>query len=121
MKYLIGIPSNLKPGLSGKLATISALLCGQKARDLLAVMDLRNICFEKDVVIIRIIDLLETSTQKFHLGETKFPSYHDQNICPMEALKCYIDFTKDIRGVLSGLFITTTKPYHKASNDVFSR
>ena len=110
MKYLFGIPSNLKQGLSGKLATISALLCVQKARHLLAVMDLRNICFEKDVVIIRLIDLLKTSTQKFHHGETKFRSYHDQNICTVEVLKCYIDFTKDIRGVLAGLFITTTKP-----------
>ena len=31
---------------------------------MLAVMDLRNICFEKDVVIIRISDLLKTFTQK---------------------------------------------------------
>ena len=71
VKYLSRIPNCLKPGLSGKLATLLAILCGQKARAILAVMDLRNICFEKDVVIIRIGDLLKTSTQ------IKFPSYHD--------------------------------------------
>ena len=84
-------------------------------------MDLRNICFEEDVKIIRIGDLRKTSTQRFHLGEIKFPSYHDKTVCPMEVLKCYIDLTKDIRGYLTGLFITTTKPYCKASKNILSR
>ena len=80
-------------------------------------MDLRNICFEKDVVIIRIGDLLKTSTQRFHLGEIKFPSYHDKTIYPIEVLKCCIDLTEDIRGNLTGLYITTRKPYRKASKE----
>ena len=121
VKYLSGIPNNLKQGLSGRLATLLAILCGQRAREILAVIDLRNICFEKDVVIIRIGDLLTTSTQKFHLDEIKFPSYHDKTICPMEVLKCYIDLTKDIRGDLTRLFITTTKLYRRVSKDTMSR
>ena len=52
VKYLSGIPSNLKQGLPGKLA----ILCGQRARELPAVMDLGSICFEKDVMIICIGD-----------------------------------------------------------------
>ena len=32
VKYLIGIPNNLKQGLSGKLATLLAILCDQRAR-----------------------------------------------------------------------------------------
>ena len=39
----------------------------------------------------------------------------------MEILKCYIDLTKDIRGDLAGLFITTTKSYSKASKDTLLR
>ena len=72
-------------------------------------------------MIILIGDLLKTSTQKLHLGEIKFPSYHNKTICPMEVLKCYIDLTKDIRGDLTGLFITTTRPYRKASTHTLSR
>ena len=121
VKYLSEIPNNLKQGLSGKLATLLAILCGQRAREILTAMDLRNICFEKDVVIIRIGDFLKTSTQKFHLGEIEFPSYHDKTICPMEKLKYYIDLTTDIRGDLTGLFITTTKPYRKVSKHTLSR
>ena len=48
-------------------------------------------------------------------------SNHDKTFCLMEVLKCYIDFTKDMRGDLTGLFITTTKPYRKASKDTLSR
>ena len=121
MKYSSGIPNNLKQGLSRKLATLLAILCGQRAREIIAVIDLRNICFEKDILIIRIGDLLKTAPQKFHLGEIKFPSHHDKTVCPMEVLKCYIDLTKDMRGDLTGLFITTTKPYRKASKDTLSR
>ena len=33
VKYLSGIPSNLKQGLPGKLATLLAILCGQRARE----------------------------------------------------------------------------------------
>ena len=39
----------------------------------------------------------------------------------MEVLKCYIDLTEDIRGDFTDLFITTTKPYRKASKDKLSR
>ena len=59
MKHLRGIPNNLKQRLSGKLATLLAILCGQRARKKLAVMDLGNICFEGNVVIIRIYYLLK--------------------------------------------------------------
>ena len=44
-------------------------------------------CFEKNVVIICIGDLLKTSTQKFIHGEIKFSSYHEKTICSMEVLK----------------------------------
>ena len=59
VKHLRGIPNNLKQGLSGKLATLLAILCGQRAWKKLAVMDLRNTCFEENVVIIRIDYLLK--------------------------------------------------------------
>ena len=83
MKYLSGIPNNLKQSLSGKLATLLAILCGQRAREILAVIVLKNICFMKDVVIILNGDLLKSSTQKVHLGEIKFPTYHYKTICPI--------------------------------------
>ena len=48
----------------------------------------------RDVASIRIGELtknLKNSTQIFHLGENKLPSYHDKKIFPMRPLNCYID------------------------------
>lgn len=38
--------------LSGKLETLLAVLCGQRAREVLSVIDLKNISFEEDLLII---------------------------------------------------------------------
>ena len=92
-----------------------------KSQENTSSMDSGNISFEKNAVIIRIVDLLKTSTQKFHLGEIKFLNYHHKTICSMEVLKCYVDLRKDLRGDLTGLFITTAKPYRKISKDTLSR
>ena len=43
--YKYDIPNNLKQELYGKLAPLLATVCGQRAREILAVIDLRNICF----------------------------------------------------------------------------
>ena len=59
--------------LSQKLATLLAILCGQRAREILSLMDIRNITMEEICVIIRIGDLLKTSNRRFHNGELKFP------------------------------------------------
>lgn len=79
---------------SAKVSTLLAILYGQRERENLSVINLRNIYFEKDLVIIRICDLS-----------------HDKNICTIQTLQCHILSPKDIRGVLKGLFVTTTKPY----------
>lgn len=57
-----------KKGLAGNLAISLAVLSGQGARRILAVMNLRNMWFEKDVVAIGTADSLKTSFQKCHLG-----------------------------------------------------
>ena len=88
---------------------------------MLAVMDFRKICFEKDVVIVCIGDLLKSFTEKFHFGEVKLSSCQDKTIRPMKVLKLYIDLTKYIRGDLTRLFLTTAKQYRKASKDTLSR
>ena len=49
--------------MSGKLTILLSVLCGQRAREVLAVIDLKNISFEEDIPIIRIKDLLKTTTE----------------------------------------------------------
>ena len=61
MKHLIGIPNNLKQGLSEKLATLLTILCG-----------LKKYLFENDVVIILIGDLLKSIIKNFILVKLNF-------------------------------------------------
>ena len=58
-----------------KLATLLAILFGQRAREILSLMDIRNITMEQTCLIIRIGDLLKTSNRKFHNEELKSPKY----------------------------------------------
>ena len=55
-----------------KLATLLAILLGQRAREILSLMDIRNITMEQTCLIIRIGDLLKTSNRKFHSEELSF-------------------------------------------------
>ena len=84
-------------------------------------MDIRNTTIEENFLIIRIGDQLKTTGIKFHLGEIKFPVYEYANICPVKLCKQYIDVTKSIRGSITCLFITTSKPYRPASKDTLAR
>ena len=68
---------------SEELATLLAVLCGQKAREILAVIDLKDISFEEDLILIG--DVRKTITRKFHSGE--FPVYYEKCVCSVEAYK----------------------------------
>ena len=108
--------------LSQKLATLLAILCGQRARKILSLMDIRNITIEETCLIIRIGDLLKISNRKFHNGELKFPKYiENTNICPVTTLKQYLHMTSKNRGEIKSLFITQVRPFKPASKDTIAR
>ena len=58
---------------------------------------------------------MKTSNKKFHIGEIKFPQ------CVFTCMKEYLKLTANLRGNITRLFITTTKPYKIASQDTFAR
>ena len=83
LKYPSTLTNDSVFNSSEELATLLAVLCGQKAREILVVIDLKDISFEEDLIIIG--DVRKTITSKFHLGE--FPVYHEKCVCPVEAYK----------------------------------
>ena len=107
--------------ISHKLASLLAILCGQRGREILSVMDIRNTTIEENFLIIRIDDQLKTTGIKFHVGETKFPVYENANVCPVKLFKQYIVITKTLSGSKTCLFITTSKPYRPASKDTLAK
>ena len=108
--------------LSQKLATLLAILCGQHAREILSLMNIRNITMEETCLIIRIGNLLKTSNRKFQNGELKFPKYRENtNICPVTTLKQYLHMASKNRGEIKSLFINHIRPFKPVSKDTIAR
>ena len=106
---------------SQKVATLLAILSGQRARETLSLIDIRNITFEENFAIIRIADPTKTTTSRHHNGEIRLPKFEVESVCPVTALKLYMDITKTIRASVTALFITSTRPYKRASKDTLAR
>ena len=88
LKYISSMDTEHVQHLSQKLATLLAILCGQRAQEILSLIDIRNITMEETSLIIRIRDLVKTANRKFHNGESKSPKYiENTNICPVTTLK----------------------------------
>ena len=88
LKYISSMDTENVQHLSQKLATLLAILCGQRAQEILSLIDIRNITMEETSLIIRIRDLVKTANRKFHNGESKSPKYiENTNICPVTTLK----------------------------------
>ena len=87
VRYLSSITPKSLLDILCKLASLSAILCGQRGREILSVMDIRNTTIEENFLIIRKGDQLKTTSIKFHLGERKFPVYENANVCPVKLFK----------------------------------
>lgn len=51
--------------MTSTVYTLLSLLCGQRDREILTVINIKNICFEKDLLII-----CKASIKKLHTGES---------------------------------------------------
>ena len=93
----------------------------QRARKIITAMDIRNITFEENYVIIRRGSLLKTTNKKHHTGEVKFPHFPvKQKHMPSYCLTKYLDATKPRRDKIISLFITTIKPYKLISKETLA-
>ena len=108
-------------GISRKSASLLAILRGQRGREILSVIDIRNTTIEEHFLIIRIGDKLKTTSIKFHVGDIKFPVYENANVCPVELFEQYKHVTKSLRGSTTCMFITKSKPHRTASKDTLAR
>ena len=108
VKYLINVSSVKLFDLSKKLATLTAILCGQRPKEILALIDIRNLSFEENFWLSALVT--------FYIGEIKFPWYRENDeVCVFTCMKEYVILTANLRGNITRLFITTTKPYKIAS------
>ena len=87
VRYLSSITQKSLLNISRKLASLLAILCGQRRREILSVMSIRNTTIKENFLLIRIGDQLKITGINFHVGEMKFPVFENANICPMKLFK----------------------------------
>ena len=75
--------------ISRKLVSLLAIVCGQRGREILSVMEIWNTTIKENFLIIRTGDKLKTTSIKFHVGEINFPVYENANVCPLKLFKQY--------------------------------
>ena len=46
--------------LSKERATLTAILCGQRPKEILGLIDIRNLSFEENFLVISIADIMKT-------------------------------------------------------------
>lgn len=121
LDFLSKMPAvlNLKE-LSKKLVTLLALTTAHRVQAL-ASIKMKDIHFNSDCVVINISDVLKTSIKTKTNTILRLPFFGNQTVCPAETLKLYIQSTKEIRGDIPYLVITTKKPFKKATSPTISR
>lgn len=107
--------------LSRKLTALMLLVSGQRGQ-VLSFLDIRNMSISDSMIVFRIGDLLKTSRPGCHISELCFEKYSaDQLICVYTTIVNYLERTKDSRGSITGLLLTTKPPIKVASQDTLRR
>lgn len=107
--------------LSRKLVMLMLLVSGQRGQAL-HVLDIRNMSVSHSRVSFRIGDLLKTSRPGAHFSELSFDTYvHNTLLCVYTTISYYLKRTSNIRGNITGFFLTTRPPFKVASRDTLRR
>ena len=107
--------------LSRKLTALLLLVSGQRGQ-VLRFLDIRNMSISESTIVFRIGDLLKTSRPGCHISELCFDKYSpDQLICVYSTIVNYLERTKESRGSITGLLLTTKPPIKVASQDTLRR
>lgn len=123
LKYLATLPMINAPLeiLTRKLVTLLALATGHRVQTL-SLIALNNINILNDSVSIFIPDIIKTSRRGKTPSLLQLPAYDSKiEICPVRALKSYIQATETLRNNQERLILTFIKPYLPASTQSISR
>ena len=124
LKYLesLGDPENIPlKMLSYRTVTLLCLLSGQRDQTL-SSLDVRNIVFQSNQVVLFITDLMKTSRPGSHTQPIEIERYeHSKNLCFYSNLLTYMKQTFSRRQMFIKLFISIAAPYAPVSTSTLSR
>lgn len=119
----LGANENLSTILLSKKLTILMLLVSGQRGQVLHLLNIRNMYISDSRVSFQIRDHLKTSRPGKHLSELlSFEVYTpDSLLCVHTTILHYLNRTKDVRGHITRLFVTTKPPIKIASRDTLRR
>lgn len=107
--------------LSQKLVTLLALATGQRLQTF-TLIDINNIYISEERIEIPIPARIKTSARNRSQPLLSLPFLTaDPRVCVARTLVSYLDKTKPLRGTITNLFISVSKPYKKISAQTLSR
>ena len=106
--------------LSKKLAILMSLASGGQRVQTLHRIELENIHFLNDRVIIPITSLIKQSRPSRHMALLVFKTFDENKLCVVQHLTCYLKMTEN-RRTTQKLFIGYVKPFKAVSRDTISR
>lgn len=107
--------------LTHKLVTLMALASGQRLQTL-SLIDIRDIHRKDEEISIKVGARIKTSGRNKPQPFLRLPYFKDDvKLCVASSLIEYLNRTAAIRGSITSLFITTKKPYKKASSQTLGR
>ena len=99
--------------LSRKVVTLLVVLSCQRVSAIHSIM-IDDVFWGDDHVTVKITSLLKQSRKGFHQAPLTFKKYSNSNLCPYYQLKLYLEKTKELRGGIRYVWITTTLPTKRA-------
>lgn len=107
--------------LTLKLVMLLALLSGQRIQTFHG-LNLRDLFFDDDKLIIKVNFLLKTSKPGKHLQDIIIKAFlPNQKLCLLTVIKEYLKRTFPLRGNEQKLFISYVKPYKAVSKSTIGR
>ena len=107
--------------LTKKLTMLMLLVSGQRSQ-VVHLLDVRNMVISDSRVSFQIGDPIKTSRPGSHMSQLSFAAYApDKLLCVHTTILHYLHRTKDIRGPITRLFLTTKPPIKVASRDTLRR
>lgn len=107
--------------LTKKVVTILALTTGHRVQTL-SLINIKNIKVMNDGIQIYIPDIIKTSKTGSLQPLLHLKTFENRiEICPVTAVKCYINRTKPLRRGTDKLLLTWKKPHNCASTQTISR
>lgn len=103
-----------------KLVSLLALATGQRLQTLQKI-DIENIQISPSKILIFVPGQVKTSGRGKLQPLLVLPFFKDPQLCPARTLAQYLTVTRNLRGSIKTLFITTTRPTKPATTQTLSR